>query len=69
MKIGVEGLEHAIHVGEKALVAQLLVILNRVARIAVMRRSAFGKIRRQFQAFLLQPLLLRRQLKIHASGA
>ena len=54
---------------EKALVAQLLVILNRVARIAVMRRSAFGKIRRQFQAFLLQPLLLRRQLKIHASGA
>src|SRR5690348_8371601 len=44
-----------------------MVILDRMAGVAVMRRRAGGEISRQLTAFVLQSLLLGGELKIHAS--
>jgi len=54
---------------ENAFLAQPLIILERMACIAVVRCRALGKIRRQFQAFLLQPALLGGEGEIHGKAA
>ena len=53
---------------EEAFVAQPLIILDRVARLTIVRRRPGGEIGRQLAAFLLQALLFGSELKIHVSN-
>ena len=53
---------------EEPLVAQPPIILQRVARVAIVPGRAGGEIRRQLAAALLQPPVLLADPEIHASG-